>query len=48
MSITDHHEDHNYSNYEDTSLTVDQKYADDIGWASSAEPIIENIEKNTI
>ena len=38
-------EDHNYSNYEDTSFTIDQQYADDIGWASTAEHIIENIEK---
>ena len=40
-----HLEDHTYSNYEDTSFTVDQQYADDIGWASTAEHIIENIEK---
>ena len=40
-----HLEDHNYSNYEDTSFTIDQQYADDIGWASTAEHIIENIEK---
>ena len=40
-----HLEDHNYSNYVDTSFTVDQQYADDIGWASTAEHIIENIEK---
>ena len=42
-----HFEDHNYSNYEDTSFTVDQQYADDIGWASTAEHIIENIEITT-
>ena len=43
-----HLEDHTYSNYEDTSFTVDQQYADDIGWASTAEHIIENIEKKTL
>ena len=42
-----HLEDHTYSNYEDTSFTVDQQYADDIGWASTAEHIIENIEITT-
>ena len=41
-----HLEDHNYSNYEDTSFTIDQQYADDIGWASTAEHIIENIKKH--
>ena len=40
-----HLEDHNYSNYEDTSFTIDQQCADDIGWASTAEHIIENIKK---
>ena len=36
-----HLEDYNYSNYEDTSFTVDQQYADYIGWESTAEHIIE-------
>ena len=45
--LPQHLEDHNYSNYEDASLTVDQQCADDIGWTSTAEHIIENIEKNT-
>ena len=40
-------EDHNYSDCEDTSLTLDQQYTNDIGWTSTAEHIIENIEKNT-
>ena len=31
---------HNYSNFEDTSITVDQQYADDICWVSHAEHII--------
>ena len=30
-----HFEDHNYSNYEYPSFTLDQLYADDIGWAST-------------
>ena len=44
-SLPHHFEDHNYSNYDDTSLTIDQQNADDIGWASTTEHIIENIEK---
>ena len=43
--LPNHLEDHNYSNYDDTSFTVDQQYADDIGSASTTEHIIENIEK---
>ena len=40
-----HLEDHTYSNYEDTSFTVDQQYDeyDDIGWSSTAKHIIGNI-----
>ena len=45
--LPDHLEDHNYSNYVDTSFTVDQQYADNIGWASTADHIIENIEITT-
>ena len=40
-------EDHDYSNYEDPSFTLDQQYADDIGWASTSQHVLDNIEKNT-
>ena len=39
--------DHEYSNYEDPSFTLDQQYADDIGWASTSQHVLDNIEKTT-
>ena len=41
-----HNENHNFSKFEGTLFTGDQHNADDIGWASTAEYIIEIIEKN--
>ena len=36
--------DHNYAQYEEFALTIDQQYADDIGWASTATHVLEDIE----
>ena len=37
-------QDHTYSKYEEWAFTVDQQYADDIGWASTATHILEKTE----
>ena len=39
--------DHTYQKIDNNNnfLTIDQQYADDIGWASTGQHIIENIEK---
>ena len=38
--------DHTYQNTDNNNfLTIDQQYADDIGWVSTGQHIIEHIEK---
>ena len=37
-------DDHTYATFKDIYTTIDQQYADDIGWASNSKHIIDNIE----
>ena len=32
--------------YHDTWFTLDQQYADDIGWVSTSQHVLDNIDKN--
>ena len=45
--LPDFLKDHTYQKIDNNNnfLTIDQQYADDIGWASTGQHIIENIEK---
>ena len=47
--IHDIYKEHNYAKPKDTYITIDRRpqYADDIGWASNAKHIIDNVEKET-
>ena len=38
-------EDQNHSNYEEISFTLDHQYADDLGWTSASQHVLDNIEK---
>ena len=45
-SLPKHLNDHNYCTPTNNIFTVDQQYADDIGWASTGIHILEQIEKD--
>jgi len=45
-AIPNHLKDHTYCKQSDSYITIDQQYADDIGWASTGIHILESIEKD--
>lgn len=43
--LPSHLEDHNYYTFTNQQFTLDQQYADDIGWASTQDTIINHVEQ---